>query len=428
MVETGEIKQPFYLLLILILAGEAIFILPFVLDRIFAITFLEVFNLTNYERGLCYSTYGIVALFSYILGGSIADRFKPNVLMSSALILTALGGFAMATIPSYFWLKVIFGYWGFTTIFLFWSPMIKATRIWGGHSNQGKAFGFLDGGRGLVSAAIGSIGLLIFATLLGPNPEAHALAERQMAFKSVVLFTSIIVAIIGVVVFFFLKYKPSNTSEQSERQKITLSDLILVSKIPTVIWLMLIILCAYVGYKITGNFSLYASQVMNFNEVESAEIGSLLLYIRPIVGISIGFLADITKPSKWISIGFIFMLIGSLLFSTGVATESFTLFFFIATLIMALGIYAVRVLYFAVLDEGHIPIALTGTAVGIISFIGYTPDIFVGPIKGYLLDQNPGILGHQHVFIGIAIFALIGLFAANRFNRAIRKMKVKKDL
>ena len=69
----------------------------------------------------------------------------------------------MSFYPSFFYMKFLFGYWGFTTIFLFWSPMIKATRMWGGQNNQGKAFGFLDGGRGLVAALIGSVGVFIFS-------------------------------------------------------------------------------------------------------------------------------------------------------------------------------------------------------------------------------------------------------------------------
>ena len=156
-------KQPFYIILLLILAGEAAFILPFVLARVFRPTVLDVFNLTNLELGTCFSVYGIVAFISYLLGGSLADKFQPKNLMAVALILTSLGGLVMATYPSYGTLKVLYGYWGFTTIFLFWAAMIKAARVWGGTNKQGIAFGFLDGGWGLVAAGFGSIGVLIFS-------------------------------------------------------------------------------------------------------------------------------------------------------------------------------------------------------------------------------------------------------------------------
>ena len=61
-------KAPWYYLLLLILAGESVFILPFVLSRVFRPTVLEAFDLTNTELGLCFSVYGLVALIAYLLG------------------------------------------------------------------------------------------------------------------------------------------------------------------------------------------------------------------------------------------------------------------------------------------------------------------------------------------------------------------------
>ena len=68
----------------------------------------------------------------------------------------------MMTYPSYPVMQLLFAYWGFTTVFLFWAPMIKATRMIGGPKRQGKTFSFLDGGRGIVASSIGVIGVIIF--------------------------------------------------------------------------------------------------------------------------------------------------------------------------------------------------------------------------------------------------------------------------
>ena len=159
-------KNSWYYLLLLILSGEAVFILPFVLPRVFRPTVLQSFQLSNTELGLCFSWYGIVAMGSYILGGPLADKFAPRKLIAVALWLTALGGIIFAKFPSFTTLRLLYAYWGFTTIFLFWAPMIKATRVWGGAYSQGKAFGFLDGGRGLVGALFGSLGVLIFSIVI----------------------------------------------------------------------------------------------------------------------------------------------------------------------------------------------------------------------------------------------------------------------
>ncbi len=105
--------------------------------------------------------------------------------MTVALLLTSAGGLVMASFPSLFTLQILFGYWGFSTIFLFWAAMIKATRNWGGLEQQGKAFGFLEGGRGIVAASIGVIGVTIFATLLPKEIKAASFEERQAAFQIV---------------------------------------------------------------------------------------------------------------------------------------------------------------------------------------------------------------------------------------------------
>jgi len=78
-------KAPWYFLLLLILAGESVFILPFILSRVFRPIVLEVFGLDNLQLGLCFSVYGIVALLSYLIGGPLADKFAPRKLIAVAL-------------------------------------------------------------------------------------------------------------------------------------------------------------------------------------------------------------------------------------------------------------------------------------------------------------------------------------------------------
>jgi predicted MFS family arabinose efflux permease len=115
----------------LIAAGEAIFFLPFVVARIFRPTLLDVFGLTNFELGLAFSVYGVVAMAAYFAGGFLADRYPANRLMAVALAATALGGLVMVQVPGLGTLKILFGYWGLTTIFLFWAALIRATRMVG---------------------------------------------------------------------------------------------------------------------------------------------------------------------------------------------------------------------------------------------------------------------------------------------------------
>jgi MFS family permease len=377
----GGMQNPLRILL-LILSGEAIFLLPFVLARVFRPTFLAVFELSNTQLGSCYSLYGIVALICYFLGGTVADHFPPRKLMALALFLTALGGFYMYTLPSFEALQLLYVYWGFTSIFLFWSAMIKATRAWGGQAHQGKAFGFLEGGRGFFAASLGTLGVLIFAWVIPSEIGTISLDERQEA-----SWTDI-------------KKAFSNSSVR---------------------YLMLIVLSASIGYKVTDVFSLYASEIMLFDEVDAAKVGSYQMYLRPFICVLVGFFADRTSNALVLCYAFACMLLGALLFATGWVVAPAIGLFILTLVITALGTYALRAVYFATMEEGKIPFAITGTAVGLISLVGYTPDIFVGPIMGFFLDGSPGIWGHQQLFLFLATFSLIGLYASYRFMKIIRK-------
>ena len=312
-------KHPVLYIILLILAGEAVFILPFVLARVFRATVLDVFAITNTEIGYCFSIYGLVALVSYLFGGPLADKFAPRKLMGVALILTAMGGLIYADSPSLRTLQYLYGFWGFTTIFLFWAAMIKATRVWGGATNQGKAFGFLDGGRGLVGAIFGGLGVLVFSLFTVDTTVDLAADEQAKAFQTVVYISSFIVALIGIIVYFFLKTTTNDNDILIE--KITLADVKKVLQIPAVWLLMVIILCAYTGYKITDIFSLYAKQIMGYSEVDAAKTGTFLLFIRPIVGVVVGFLADKARPSLYLCIGFVLSIVGAILFASGILNQ-----------------------------------------------------------------------------------------------------------
>lgn len=400
----------------LILAGEAIFLLPFVLPRIFRPTVLQVFQVDNAMLGDWFKWYGIVAMGSYFFGGPIADLVPPRKLMSVALIATALGGFYMATYPSDLAMRYLYAYWGFTSIFLFWAALLKATRQLGGQTKQGRAFGFLEGGRGLVSALIGTVGVSLFAFMM-PTGDAVTLEKSQTAYRVVVLFASGLVALVGVLIWRSLKVAVATdskevTADKDSQQKFSFSDLGPALSQPSIWMLMLIVLCGYVGYKTTDDFSLYAADVMSFNDVSASILGTGLLYFRPIVGVIAGFLADLSRASTWLVAGFGSMLVGSLLIASGLIQPGGYSVFAISLLTTCIGVYAIRSLYFAAMQEGKIPLSVTGTAIGLISVVGYTPDIFMGPVMGKILGKSPGATEHQNLFWFSAVFSVVGLIAA----------------
>jgi nitrate/nitrite transporter NarK len=392
-----------------------------VLQRVFRPTLLEVFDLTNLELGTAFAVYGVVAMAAYFFGGPLADRFPARNLLAIALASTAAGGLVMMTVPSHSTLVLLYAYWGFTTMALLWAPMIRATREWGGETEQGRAFGLLDGGRGLLAATMGSVMVLLFAGFLPEDPSTANITEKTEALRRVILAMSGITLAAAVLVMLALPY--SDPSDGGSHQPLSMEGVRRVATMPSV-WLQAaIILCAYVGFKAIDDFSLYANQVVGLDEVDAARAGVLSLWIRPFAAVGAGLLADRIGATTMTASSFLLLAIGSLILASGLIGSGMVWVFLLTIVCSSIGIFALRGLYFAIMREGKVPLAYTGATVGLVSMIGYTPDVFMGPLMGYLLDQSPGALGHQHVFWIVTGFAVLGLLASWRFAKVTSKMR-----
>ncbi len=364
------------------------------------------------ELGTWFSAYGIVALVSYFFGGPLADRFPVRNLMAIALWLTSLGGFYMAFIPGKEVMFGIYAFWGLTTIFLFWAALIRATREWGGDRFQGRAFGWLEGGRGFTAAMIGTFSLFLFSGFMPEQSNEALSAQRINAYKLVIVAASGITFLSGLLIWVFVP----KISAGSNYSKVRFKNMKEIMAKPVIWMLSLIILCAYVGYKITDVFSLYAHEILEFNEVKAAGVGTFALWMRALVAIIAGYLADKTRANKIVTVCFALSFTGGLMILLGFVNEIVVLALINLVFIMA-GIYAVRALYFALISEAKLSLVSTGTIVGIISVVGFTPDIFMSPLMGVLLDNNPGIRGHQLVFLVLSSFSGFGLVISLLFNK-----------
>ena len=129
-----------------------------------------------------------------------------------------------------------------------------------------------------------------------------------------------------------------------------------------------------------------------------------------------GYLGDRVDSSRVIIWGFAILVMGSLLIASGSIVPGVTWMLITTIVATSIGIYAIRGVYFALLSEAAVPLTFTGSAIGVVSFVGFTPDIFMGPLMGILLDRSPGVLGHQHVFAMVGAFGVLGLLATIAFR------------
>lgn len=406
-------------LLVIIIAGELIFSLPFHIPRFFRPTFIDVFELSNTALGDIFAVYGIVATLCYFPGGILADRFPPRKLMAASLFATALGGFYLLSIPSSTNLYFLFGYWGCTSVLLFWAAMIKETRIIAGHHSQGVAFGLLDGGRGLVASVVASIGVVVLANFLGQSNELAI--EKKQAMQAVILFYSLMTCVAALLVWLFL---PKTNKLSSDQVSLVSIDLWQVIKDQRV-WLQGgIIICAYCGFKALDNYGLYATEVLGMNQVDAASLTATASYARPIVALVAGIIADRWHAGKSV---LMFFAMTAIVF-TGMALlrpEKVVIELLIANLVLTfVSVYALRGIYFTLIEQTKIKMGVTGTAVGLISLIGYTPDIFFSSITGRILDAHPGFVGFQNYFLFLAFVSIGGIVLAFWLNKCVQSARI----
>ncbi len=405
---------------VLVVAGEAVFGLPFHVARFFRPTLLAGLGISNTELGALFSAYGVVAALCYFPGGVLADRFPARRLMALSLALTGAGGLALAVMPGLGALLVIYACFGLTTVLLFWAALIRATRTWGGVGHQGAAFGALDGGRGLFAAGLASLAWIPFRAAFTGDPALATMAERLLALRSVFLVYTAATFVAAALVWLVLVDEPGPATLGAQaprvgaRQESRRSDWREVGRVlaqPRIWTQAVIVLAAYCAYKGIDNYSLYLMHAYSMDEAAAAQAVVRLAWIRPVAALGAGLLADAVRPTRVALLGFA-ALVGS--YAALAATTPGTAGYGLVVLELAVtcaAAFGLRGVYFAVMDEARVPVAVTGTAVGVISMIGFTPEIFIAPVIGWLLDRRPGLAGHHDVFVLLAGCAAMGLLA-----------------
>lgn len=400
-------------LLLLATGAGIIFQLPYIRET-FYVPIQNAMNLSNAQMGLLSSGYATMSLFSYFIGGIIADKFSARKLLTFSFIATGALGLWFSTFPGYTISRVIFVLMGISTIITYWSACIKATRMLGTEEEQGRLFGLQEGLRGIMNA------LLVFGMTAAFTHFADEVAGASAAIKV----CSIVVIIIGILNFIFIE--DTKKEENSESFIDVTKGMFKALLIPRVWLLVAIVFTAYSVYGLIAYATTFAQKFYGLSAASAATLGGIRYLIQGAGGIVGGFLADKMKSRFKVIIGGCIGLALSFGLFIVVPSKASLCVMVVANFFVGLFfIYAVRSQYFAVHDDAGIPLNMSGRVSGIASCLGYTPDIFMYTLVGSWMD-NYGRTGYNMTWAYAMVAAVLCAIITFILSRIVKKEKAAK--
>ena len=393
-------------LALIIVAAGAIYPLLY-LRQNFELSIIEAFNISQTQLRYCSSILGFIFMITYVPSGWLADRFSSRKLLAYSLLATGLLGLWFSTMPSYTSLLIIYGAWGLATGLSFWSAHIKLVAMLAKSDQQGRFFGILDGGRGLVEALLATLAIALFAYVLSAESGSTTLALKQVIY----LYAGVLLVMAPLT--YWLLDEPE--AEPKQTATVTKSSFMLDIKVVLrrrEIWLCAIcIACGYQLFYATYSFSAYLQQHFGLTAVMVGTITVAKLWMRPIGGIAAGFIGDWSSPEKVLSI-LLALASLSLAMMAFLPPSAATLLMLAVVLLIGLLTYAVRGLYWSTLGGCDVPNNIKGLAIGIISMIGYFPEFYLPLVSAPLIELYPNGLGYKIYYLIISLFGLAGAYAA----------------
>lgn len=407
---TAQNKAKWLRFLILVLGGGTVYKLANLKDA-FYVPMQAFMGLSHTEIGLLLSANAIIATALFVVGGMLADRFETRRLIPLGLIGTGCLGVYLATFPPFSSLLIVFSLLAVCADCLFWPSLLKAIRNLGNDQEQGRLFGLLEGGRGVVDTLVAFAALGVFV----------AMGSGESGLKSAILFYSVIDLLAGTLTWFLLK---GDSAPSLAKPKNGLANLMEAIKVPGIWLVSLNVFMVYIVYCGLTYFIPYLKEMYGLPVALVGAYGIINQYFLKILGGPAGgFIADkqFKSTSRYLKWAFLALLPLMAVIMLIPKSPTFIYAGMAATLSFALIVFSMRGVFWAPMGEVGIPQHITGSAFGIGCLIGYAPGMFAYVIYGAILDHFPGQQGYNWVFTLMSILAVAGFMVSSLLYRAVRK-------
>lgn len=398
-----------WFLIILISMGSSVVYTPMYLKNIFYDPLMQAIGCSNADLGMMVSMYGIAAVVCYLPSGIVADKFRMRTLATVGFVGTAALTFVYAALPSLVVCYIIFLGMGVTSILIWWGTRYKVIRLCCEENEYSQKIGISYSIYGLAGLVVGLVNTAIVASF----------ADAVTGVRVMIVFLGAILLIMGVLSYILI---PDFKGEISQNSGLfDLKDAVEAFKWPGVIWAALTMFFVYSVYQGATYTTPYMTQAFGADDTLVNVIGLIRTYgIGLLAGPVVGWLATkIKSASKAMVICFLLsigLLIGFIIMPTtaGVAV--------VASMVVLFGFttYGAFSIGSSPLSEIKMPMRIFGTATGLLSVIGFMPDMFIHAWYGSMIDAK-GLDAYPQIFGIETALAVIGIFCLAMLLRTVKK-------
>lgn len=389
----------------------------------FYVPMQEFMGLTHTQIGTAMSVAGIISTFGFLVSIYLTDRVSKKIMIPFSLLGIGLLGIGLSTFPPYWLFLLIYCGLAICADMLYWPTMLKTVRLLGTKEEQGRMFGIMEAGRGLIDTIIAFAALGVFA-MMGSDKNALRIA---------ILFYAAVPMVIGIIAYFLLEPDEINitqpTGEKVSKNKAALNGVLRALKSKN-IWLVSFnVFAVYSVYCGLTYFIPFLKDVYALPAVLIGAYGIINQYALKMLGGPVGgFLTDkvFHSATKYLRCVFVITGIMLIIFSFLPHSNMNVYIGMMMTLSIGACVFSMRAIFFAPMDEVHVPREITGSAMSLGSFIGYLPGAFLYSIYGNILDRNPGMAGYRIIFLIMAVFAAAGFFLSCYILSTIKTEQAEK--
>ena len=408
--------KKWFTFVVLVISGGTIFKLSSLKDA-FYIPMQEFMGLSHTQIGAALSVYGLVQTIGNFASIYISDRFSKRIMLSFSLVCIGVTGLYISTFPGYMGILIAWGLLSFFGEVLYWPVLLKAVRLLGDETEQGRLFGFLEAGRGIVDTVVAFSALGIF-TLLG---------KGSTALKGSIIFYSCTVALAGVMCYILVeddKAVVGKDGKEVNKNKAALDGVILAIKTPEIWVVSITIASIYSVYCGLTYFIPFLKDIYGMPVTLVGAYGIINQYGLKMVGGPVGGML-VDKKFKSATRFLRVALVVAALAMTGfifLPHETMNVYVgMVCTLGFGAIIFSMRAVFFAPVDEIKIPRHISGAAMSIACIFGYCPQMFAFTLYGSMLDKHPGMAGYRMVFTTMVGFAILGVFITTILLKMIKR-------